>query len=951
MFSVFSIITVYSQKSNKQDWLKYYNFSEQDFYNPSLYYAPFTRWWWPGNDVEKEELKREIKLFADNHFGGVVIQPLALVFPTKGKGRADRIMSYDTPLYYENLYSVFEEARKNGLTVDMTNGSGWPSGGPHLTEEDNNLSLGYGVIDIPKGSKQSLKIPRAIRGDRPTAKLVTLLAVKVLQDTTETNKTMLLDSKSVINITSKVKDSLFVFTPKEDSCKVIAFWSMADMERPIIIAKRDAGYAVNHFDSTKVVKNYKHYFGERTGLNPHFGNPIRAIFNDSYEFRADRHFADDFISTFKNNRGYDVTPYLPANIWIGYNNMYERMANPDKKPDFGFGDQDWRLRYDYDLTLSDLLREHFLGTSKKWIEEKGLLHRTQPYGPNWDIMAAAGDASIPEMETMQFSKGSEGAYKLISSGAHLYNRPIVSCESGVYINRAFMTTPQKLKLTVDKVLSCGVNQIIWHGTPYKYYPEGYPKEGWYPFYNGTLGINFSTDLSERNPFWKHISTINQYAQRSQYVLRSGKAQADVLIYYPFLNYSEDAYNPSETLLSGFMPGVEPPLHAENHTSSFNRKEDTEWLAKIWPLINDLNARGITWDWINDASIQEMSVDGNKRLNVRGNNYQAIVLFDLPYIQIKSAQQLVRLTKSGANILTVGHLAQMQPSYFNYLENDKITAQTMVELTKSKYGQHIQDINSIDDWCNHLSTPLKSKNKLAFIRQIRRVMDDGSIVQFYWNANENWNKALFVLDKKYRYAYWMDAEKGTVTKADLSNENTVDYQFAPYSTIFLYASTKPLDTIETGKVEKYDPYKAQKIAIIDKWNIEVDSVKISTDALFDWKTNDQLKYSSSEGIYTSTLTIDNLNSVKKYYIDLGKVYYSADLKINDKIVGSAIYSPFVFDITPYIKKGDNTIKIVTTPTKYNEFVEEADKGNKLYKTLKRSELMSEGLVGPVSVYQQ
>ena len=122
-------------------------------------------------------------------------------------------------------------------------------------------------------------------------------------------------------------------------------------------------------------------------------------------------------------------------------------------------------------------------------------------------------------------------------------------------------------------------------------------------------------------------------------------------------------------------------------------------------------------------------------------------------------------------------------------------------------------------------------------------------------------------------------------------------------------------------------------------------------MFDWKTNDQLKYSSSECIYTSTLTIDNLNSVKKYYIDLGKVYYSADLKINDKIVGSAIYSPFVFDITPYIKKGDNTIKIVTTPTKYNEFVEEADKGNKLYKTLKRSELMSEGLVGPVSVYQQ
>ena len=43
------------------------------FKNPPLSYAPFVRWWWPGNDVETNELQREMNLFARHHIGGVEI--------------------------------------------------------------------------------------------------------------------------------------------------------------------------------------------------------------------------------------------------------------------------------------------------------------------------------------------------------------------------------------------------------------------------------------------------------------------------------------------------------------------------------------------------------------------------------------------------------------------------------------------------------------------------------------------------------------------------------------------------------------------------------------------------------------------------------------------------------------------------------------------------------------
>ncbi|MDP4270621.1 MAG: glycosyl hydrolase [Bacteroidota bacterium] len=943
--------TILSQKAEKKQWLGYYNLSLKTFLNPSLDFAPFTRWWWPGNDVTPEELKREVNLFADHHFGGVEIQPMALVFPTKGAGRADRIMSWDTPAYYENLRAVFEEARKRGITVDMTDGSGWPAGGPHLTEADNNKTMQYGLRDIPMGNKSAIKVPRAVRGDRPTAKLIALLAARVIQDTTSSNKTFRLDPKSIINITSKVKDSSFVFTPSGSSWKAIAIWSMADMETPMLMAKRDAGFAMNHFDSTKVFKNYNYYFGERTGMAPYFGNPMRCIFDDSYEFRADRHFSDDFISTFKAKRGYDVTPYLPANMWQGYNNMYTRMQKPGLKPDFAFTDEDWRLRYEYDLTLSDVIRKQFLKATRNWTETKGLLHRTQPYGLNMDIMAAAGDASIPEVETMQFNKGTEGGYKLITSGAHIYNRPVISCEAAVYINRAFMTTPQKLKMTIDKVLSSGVNQIIWHGTAYNYHPDGYPKEGWFPFFNSALGINFSSDLNESNPFWKYMSGVNQYAQRAQYVLRSGKPHADVLIYYPFLNYSEETFNPKETLLNGYIKDVEPPLPAENVTASYNRKIDTEWLNEIWPLINELNAKGITWDWVNDASIQTMSVTPDKKLNVRGNIYQSVVLFDLPYIQLKSAQQLAKLSNSGANILAVGKLPTMQPGYNNYKVNDLMTAKAMLSAVNSPTATRVESVTGINSWSSKLSLPVKCIAENVNLRHVRRVMNDGSLSQFIWNESDSWQTVVVKLANNFKAASWMNAEDGSTVSAAINPDHVVKYKLAPYSSIFLYASTTPqTEVLQKGSV-RFDPSNATILTQINKWNIQSDSIVIRDSGLFDWKNNELLKYSSKEGVYTARFTVGQIDSNASYFIDLGKVYFSADVSVNGKAVGSRIYSPFVLDLTPYLKVGENEIKVTVTPTKYNEFVGEALKGNKLYKRLKDSELMSQGLVGPVNIYEQ
>lgn len=285
---------IYAQQ--KQDWLATTHFSAKSFNNPTLQYAPMTRWWWPGNDVTQYELKREVNLFADHHFGGIEIQPLALVSPQKSKEQTDRIMSFDTPAFYSNVHAVLEEAQKRGLIVDMTVGSGWPSGGEHISEAENNLTLKSAVMDIPQNNTQPIVLPKIARGHRPSAKLVALLAVKVLH---KENGTMTIDQNTITDISSTVKDDgTFTFTATDDGYKAIAIWSMASMEKPMIMAKRNSGLVANHFDGKVIAKNYDYYFGERTGLERFHGHPLRALFNDSYEFKVDRHFSDDFINTF-----------------------------------------------------------------------------------------------------------------------------------------------------------------------------------------------------------------------------------------------------------------------------------------------------------------------------------------------------------------------------------------------------------------------------------------------------------------------------------------------------------------------------------------------------------------------------------------------------------------------------------------------------------------------------
>lgn len=945
---VITIIVVVSFKSGDKKeksaidkWFPYYDFNAANFRNPSLDFGPYTRWWWPGNDVSSAELRREVQMFADNMFGGVEIQPITFGINLKGpQYKLDSVLSWDTPSFYEHVKVVMDEALKSGISVDIGAGSGWPLAVPIIMPEESMLTLNvYDTtikggtlinLDLQKFLDSSIRVSAATYQVHPfLASMQVVMAAKISQ---QNDKQVYLDQASLVNLTSEVKEGEIDWqAPEGGNWKVMAFYIVPDEEKPSLIASNDTNWVVNYLDSTVLRKTYDYLFGKRTGLNNYYGKPFRAIFNDSYKFKPSRLISRDFLSYFKNKRGYDISPWLAANI-------------QPNKPRFIFSDEDWRLRYDYDLTVNELFKEQFLIPSHNWTDQRGLLHRTQAFGVKLDVIGASGLASVPEAEQL-WGRNSEGFIKMVTSGAHLYNKPVIAQESFVFKGRAEMTTPQKLKVLADKSFAIGINQIVYHGTPYKYETDDYRKEGWSVW----ASIDISSNINESFPYWKNIKELNTYIARCQYALRAGKPKADVLIFYPFADFEESQLisNPQEAFIDGYFKGVEPvSIDPTSILQSSNTQTITQkWFTQLWPLINKLEEMGITWEYINDASLLEASVK-NKIINVRGNQFEALIVSHAPYTQLSSANKIRELSENGAKILITGNVPDKQPGFINYKENDAKTKQNFEAVLKMSNCKFLTIENDLSGWITTLHPSIKFNGVFDFTRRIEREMSDGSRLQFIWNHTDNWQNISLHLDKKFIDSYCMNAEDGSIVK---NNGRVVNYTLPPYGSILIYAITKSAIASKFLVKSKPDLSKAKEVINIERWNIQSGNAVANNSALFDWRTKEQFRYKSDEGIYKASFNL-NKEGGENYYLDLGAVYFTADVFVNGKYVDEKIWAPYHLDISKFVQSGANTVEIRVMPTARNEFIGKAVKGDSKYVQFKGKEntLMPAGLIGPVVI---
>ncbi|WP_321474248.1 glycosyl hydrolase [uncultured Paludibaculum sp.] len=214
------------------------------------------RWWWFGPAVTHHELQRELEMMKAGGIGGVEIQPvypLALDNPEQNI----RNLTFLSPPFVDSIKFAADKGRELGLRVDMTLGSGWPFGGPHIP-----LELAAGKLRISRSASEPV----------------------------------LKEGESIV---ATFPEQNLVFIASHTGMKVKRASAGAE------------GYVLDHYNRQALDK---HLQAVGTPLLRAFGeHPPYSIFNDSLEvFGSD--WTSDLLAEFQKRRGYDLKPKLPALI-------------------------------------------------------------------------------------------------------------------------------------------------------------------------------------------------------------------------------------------------------------------------------------------------------------------------------------------------------------------------------------------------------------------------------------------------------------------------------------------------------------------------------------------------------------------------------------------------------------------------------------------------------------
>jgi hypothetical protein len=116
---------------------------------------PWSYWWWMASAVDAPNITREMETLKKAGWGGLHIIPIY-----GAKGYENRTIEYLSPKWMEMMGHSVAEAKRLGMGVDMTLGSGWCFGGPHIDREHAN------IVAVPKQSPEGWVV-----GVRPTMRV------------------------------------------------------------------------------------------------------------------------------------------------------------------------------------------------------------------------------------------------------------------------------------------------------------------------------------------------------------------------------------------------------------------------------------------------------------------------------------------------------------------------------------------------------------------------------------------------------------------------------------------------------------------------------------------------------------------------------------------------------------------------------------------------------------
>jgi hypothetical protein len=432
------------------------------------------------------------------------------------------------------------------------------------------------------------------------------------------------------------------FVSDADRTKI---WGDSSYKQPLRLSwtHPDTGNVIDHLNRG-AFERYAGVMGE--ALAPALEGSQSALFCDSWEVHTKYIWTDGFELMFKEKYNYDIIPFM------------DEIYKPENTGQ----------RYDYMKLVAHLaLNEFFIPFHERSLA-LGAISRAQCAGSPTDLIRAYATMDVPETEAMLFEPNFS---KIVASAAALANKPFVTSESftclyGWPARHIREEQTADLKMVADALFANGVNQHIWHGTPFN------------PIGIDTIYFYASVHVGTNGSLTEEIPKFNEYLTKVSKAMQFGRSYADIAVYLPL----EDRW------IDGILPkALQMPWSWGSYEMRYEYLNPE--LKGYHPL------------WINADFLSQGKIIDNI-LHVNNLAFSALYV-DVHHLDIQSLEIIAKLAEQGLPVclkrrpLQAGHLKDKR---FDQLADRLVSLPNVMEEFDKLITQKplIEGENLPEFWC-------------------------------------------------------------------------------------------------------------------------------------------------------------------------------------------------------------------------------------------------------------
>jgi hypothetical protein len=957
-----------------------YKVMREGFSNPAGIARPKVYWWCLNGNIDTIRAEQEFLAMKEAGIEGFDLFEI-------GVSREDPLIPGGPAFLSDEslkiIKFVIDKAGELELSVGLNLASSWNAGGSWTKPEHAGKSLYYSKISIKGNSSgQSIKVPfpqiafpkasliggtdKSLVPFRTDGRPVYYEEVAVLAIPADVKRNSL-DTTRIINVSGFFNadtDQLNWKAPPGD-WEIHRYVCSNSGQQLVLPSPSSAGLTLDHFDSVAVRTHLMYVINRLKPVIGDFRNTaLKSFYLASYEARGFV-WTSSLPAEFRKINGYDIYKFLPSIF----------------NPELFHEESVEKLQTDFKKTLSELMINNLYKKAKEICNNHGLKINCEAGGPGYPLyngpaepLKALGALDIPRGEFWvnhsryyKYGDGNDSidilrVVKEVAAASHIYERGIVEEEAFTSFQH-WQEGPVDLKPIGDRAFCEGMNRIVFHGFSHNPTGMGFPG----------IVYHAGTHFNDKRVWWSKTKPFVDYLSRVSYVFQEAKFVSDVLYYY-----------------GDRVPNAVTP-------------KNTRFIA----------GPGYDYEVINtEILLNNLTVKNGRLLLTNGAEFSILALEDEEVINPAVLIKLNELAEQGAII--IGARPKKPGELVNHPSIGKATEKLIKKLwvdagdpsniKPGKKGRIYAGIKPLD-MLKVLGVPsdINYHGKESFLLDYIHYQKPGLDFYFIRNTTDEWVSRECGFRQKFMIPEIWDPLTGEVVPVPVYNQDkeyiNIPVTLAPYGSYFVvfrkgaqtadYAGIRndglhpPLieftengihflkegafELIHNSGSRKVD--NRQKVQVIDgAWNVSFTKDRGAPDSviipeLASWTSNqiDGIKYYSGIGKYQKTFVYENdteLTEDQRVYIDLGNVAKVAELWLNGTQLGITWTKPFRYDITNYIKNGENLITIEIANTWSNRLTGDAITGEKYTSTnikvmnrMPWSEipLIESGLLGPVKIH--